>query len=190
MTNIKALEKKLNAALDMLARVESMVVNASPEEIGRSLNGARSREMNSGAPRLAIDNLTLQERDGQQVVEAARGTALYADRQGNYKGGLVLCSDGQVRKITWLGKVTREAPVSAAVKVGNATVSGYLVLEPAHVPADAPAIKFLVNETTKHSAALPAGTFKGRRTEDRWEDGDILPRMAGDVLARGGEQSA
>ena len=123
----------------------------------------------SGIPTLqSAEPLAVHSDDGKMVYEYAWATQLVADKTGAYTSGTVLCADGQVRKLTWLSKgpYAPERPVSAAVKVGTHTVSGYLTLEPAHKPGDLPALKFLVNTEGKYGRDLPTGTFRGRRQED------------------------
>lgn len=101
----------------------------------------------------------------------ARETGLELDKAGNFIGGSALCADGQVRTLSWIGKSSDDGkPIKAAVKVGKETVSGVLVVEPAHRAGDQPAVKFVAKADAKYAKTLPPGTFKGRRAEDQLEE--------------------
>lgn len=157
------LEVKIDKILNALAALE-MTGALSAEDVA---GVARAREAGKDGPRLDLSGVEPTVDGARRYLAFERGTQLTLDFEGNYTGGAALCSDGAVRKFTWLGKITPDAPVSAAVKVGERTVSGYLLLEPAHAPQDPPALKFLINPGKKHGDALPVGTFRGRRQQDR-----------------------
>lgn len=183
--------KALQMTFDMLATLEQRIKQNGP---AAKVAPAASAEAGAGgvaavdekpkgppAPALVLGDSRATQEGSETVWAWARGTNLRVNAaEGKVVAGAALCADGATRRITWAGRLKNGEPLACSVRVGRATVSGHLTLEPAFREGDPNVLKFVINPERTYGRLLPPGPLKGRRKEDqqqreqRQEQGELV----------------